>query len=434
MRIRNLVAAVMAAAALLAVAPAIASARKPCRVSINLSPHLIETGESVAIFGRLACRPHRGAARRVVKLLGHPADASGFGVIQSTTTDARGFYSFVTAGVQTNSSFYVRSRGARSGLRAVQVLAHVTINGPADDSQLFTGAPNKVTFTGTVTPAEEGALVVLQRQNAVGGNEWHRIDLGRVGPGGSYSITHAFAVPGDANIRVLVRSQRRTVPSPSEVLTYQISQAQNPHLTINASADPIAFGQSVTITGSAPGLALQPLTLLAHTAAQAAFAPVAEVKTDATGSYSFPAQSPVANTFYEVRGGGRLSAVLFEGVKDVLSAAVSPGTIRAGMSLTFSGTVAPDHSGHVIYLQRQNRTGDGFHIAEVGVVGPGSTYSLVYTVYDPGTNVFRVKIPGGPENEGAVSQPFTILVTPAPAPALRPESPSNSTLPPEGEV
>ena len=66
------------------------------------------------------------------------------------------------------------------------------------------------------------------------------------------------------------------------------------------------------------------------------------------------------------------------------------------IATTFSGTVAPDHSGHVIYLQRQNRTGDGFHVAEVGVVGAGSTYSLMYTVYDPGTNVFRVKIPGVP--------------------------------------
>ena len=39
---------------------------------------------------------------------------------------------------------------------------------------------------------------------------------------------HTFVVPGDANIRVLVRSQRRNAPSPSNVLTYEISQAQNP--------------------------------------------------------------------------------------------------------------------------------------------------------------------------------------------------------------
>jgi len=43
-------------------------------------------------------------------------------------------------------------------------------------------------------------------------------------------------------------------------------------------------------------------------------------------------------------------------------------------------------------------------------------------------------IPGGPENEGAASPPFTIAVTPAPAAALGPEAPDNSTLPSEGEI
>jgi hypothetical protein len=43
-------------------------------------------------------------------------------------------------------------------------------------------------------------------------------------------------------------------------------------------------------------------------------------------------------------------------------------------------------------------------------------------------------IPGGPDNEGAASPPFTIVVTPAPASALLPEGPGNSTLPSEGET
>ena len=51
---------------------------------------------------------------------------------------------------------------------------------------------------------------------------------------------------------------------------------------------------------------------------------------------------------------------------------------------------------------------------QVGYVLPGSTYSIVHQVYVPGTKVFRVDIPGGPDNGRAVSQPFTIQVTPAP--------------------
>ncbi len=117
----------------------------------------------------------------------------------------------------------------------------------------------------------------------------------------------------------------------------------------------------------------------------------------------------------------------------MLTAAVSQTTIQAGQSLTFAGSVAPDHTGHVIYLERQNASGSGFHVVKVGFVTIGSIYSIAHTVYEPGTKIFRVKIPGGPENEGAASTPFTVVVTPAAAAALTPEAPGNSSLPAEGQ-
>ena len=215
---------------------------------------------------------------------------------------------------------------------------------------------------------------------------------------------------------------------------YEISQAENPNFTIEASADPIPYGQSVTISGTAAGLVKGPVTLLAHTARQHGFAPVAEISTDGSGNYTFLPQSPVNSTYYKVKGGGKSSAVLYEGVKDVLTAEVSPSTIQAGQALTFSGTVAPDHSGHIIYLERQNASGTGFHVVKVGFVASGSTYSLVHRVYDAGTKVFRVKIPGGPENEGAASAPFTIVVNPAPLDTLVPEAPGNSSQPAVGQT
>jgi len=312
----------------------------------------------------------------------------------------------------------------------------------------LTGHPNRVTFTGTVNPADVGARVILQRQNALTGNEWRRIDSGTVGAGGAFTIVHRFIVPGDANLRAIVRSDGVNIPSESNVLTYEVSQAQNPELTISASADPISFGQSVTISGVAAIVANEPVTLLARTVRQHGFAPVAQVNVGSGGTYAFPAQSPVNSTFYEVTIAGRQcsppkgracsantsrSAVLYEGVKDVLTAAVSQSTIQAGRTLTFTGTVAPDHTGHIVYLERQN-VGDGnFHVVEVATVGAGSAYSIAHTVYAAGTKVYRVRIPGGPENEGAASAPFTIQVTPAPAAALTPEGPGNSGLPAEGE-
>lgn len=128
------------------------------------------------------------------------------------------------------------------------------------------------------------------------------------------------------------------------------------------------------------------------------------------------------------------SAVLYEGVKDVLTAEVSASTIQAGQALTFKGTVAPDHSGHVIYLERQNAAGTGFHVVQVGYVLPGSTYSIVHQFYVPGTKIVRIDIPGGPDDGRAVSQLFTIVVTPAPASAITPEAPGNSTQPAAGQT
>jgi hypothetical protein len=440
MRLRSLGAALAAAVSFFTLCQNVAWAQQRpspngrCRISINLAPRLIEAGEATLIFGRLRCgAAPGGAAGLTVRLMQRTAGTGEFHLVQTTTTDERGFYELQRAGVEYNSAFYVRSQGAASGPRAVKVLAHVTLVGPPDGSQLLTGPAHKVTFSGTVSPADVGARVVLQRQNADTGDDWHRIDHGVVGAGGGYSITHTFAVPGDANIRVLVRSQRRNAPSPSDVLTYEISQAQNPKLTINASADPITFGQNVTISGSAPGAPNTPLTLLARTAKQPGFAAVSETKTDGAGNYALPAQAPVANTFYQVRGANRASAILYEGVRDLLSAQVSANTIEAGQTVTFSGAVAPDHTGHVIYLERQDHASGDFHVVQVGLVGPGSTYSIVHAVFDAGTSVFRVKVPGGPENGGAVSAPFAIHVTPAPPAALKPEAPGNSTLPKEGQ-
>jgi len=467
MRSRMFIPAVTAVISLLVLLPSSALAhrhRSPngrCAIDMNIAPRQIVAGDPVVVFGRLRCANPTNAAGQEVKLFHHltGAPGSGYNYVQRTTTEANGFYEFSRADgvVETNRSWYVSARGARSAAKQIRVAAQVSLSGPAE-GQLQTGFANRVTFTGTVSPADVGARVILQRQNALTGNQWRRIDAGVVEAGGAtrgvFTITHTFIVPGDANIRVLVRSQGRNVPSTSEVLAYTVSQTQNAELSIQASADPIAYGEAVTISGKLANGANQPVTLLARTVHQQGFARVAQVDTNATGEYSFPAQSPLNSTFYKVQAAaGRLcgatvsavvpgqpcrapglsSAVLYEGVRDVLTAQASPTTIGAGQSVTFSGTVSPDQTGHAIYLERQNANGGGFHVIQVSYVEAGSTYSLVHRLYDPGTRVLRVYIPGGPGNQGAASQRFTIQVDPAPASTLAPEAPENTTLPPEGQ-
>jgi hypothetical protein len=453
MRSTKLNAAITAAAALLLLAPAGAVARghhpeinhkqghpgEGCRVRLNVAPHVLTAGETVLAYGQLTCRLATAEQGQTVTLYEHAVGAiGGYTAVGTTTTDEHGFYQLSPAPIASNSTFYVTAGAARSGSRLARVAAQVTLSGPTESSQILTalrtGRRNSVTFTGTVNPADDGAIVVLQRQNAITGNDWHRIQVGVVNPGGTFTIKHVFVVPGDANIRVLVRGSRRNIPSASNVLNYEISQAQNPNLTISSSADPISYGQSVTISGVAAGAPNMPVTLFAHTAHQGGFSPVAQTTTDASGNYTFPVQSPVDSTFYRVRGAGRSSAVLYEGVKDVLTAQVSATTLPAGQPLTFSGTVSPDHTGHVIYLERQNASGTSFHVVEVASIGAGSAYSITHTIYTVGTSVYRVKVPGDPQNGGTVSPNFTITTTPPMPSTLTPEAPGNSTQPSQGQI
>ena len=175
-------------------------------------------GDQVLVSGKLTCDRHANAAGQVVKLYEHTVGSAGYIPVQSTTTETNGGYEISPTGVETRTA---RSTSARMARRADTSgsgsLAQVTLSGPPEGTQLLTGAPNQVTFTGTVNPADVGARVILQRQNAITGNEWHRIGVGQVGAGGSYSITHTFRVPGDASIRVLVRSDKVNIPSESNV-------------------------------------------------------------------------------------------------------------------------------------------------------------------------------------------------------------------------
>ncbi len=408
-----------------------------CRVTIH-SPVRITAGESATVFGQLVCRRAVNTEGKTVRLFRRVPGVPGFTLEATTTTGAGGAYQFQLTGsvVENSGVWHVRSHGAESVNRSIRVAPQVTLEGPPEGTQILTGIANKVTFTGKVTPADIGARVVLQRQNALTGNEWHRIDIGVVEAGGGYSIPHTFLVPGDANLRVLVLSQGRNVPETSSPLTYEISQTQNKELTIEATPDPIFYGQSVVIGGTLAGVtASQPVTLLARTLHQHGFAPVAQIDTSSTGTYTFPAQTPVNSTYYKVQGDGKTSAVLFEGVKYVLTAEASATSLMEGQVVTFSGKVAPTPArpGHLIYLQRENASGTGFHVVRVGRVTAEATFSIPYQVFSLGTNVFRVYIPGGPDNGGTASQTFTVNVSPAPAAALK-EAPSNSSTPSEGST
>jgi hypothetical protein len=443
MRFLRLIPAAAALMGALAIAPPSASAFKHpsplgrCRVSINLAPQRIVANDPITIWGRLSCLRPAGAADRTVRLFQHVRGTPGLTYVQSVTTNANGFYEIEKAvgDVTTSRFFVVRSHGAQSAPREVLVEAEVNLSGPAEGTELYTGRANAVTFTGTVDPADAGARVILQRQNALTGDEWHAIDRGVVQSDGTFSITHAFRYPGDADIRVLVRSGAINIPSRSNVLTYEISQAQNPALTINSTADPITFGQSLTISGTLAGAdkQSQQVTLYARIAGQR-YAPIAQTTTNTEGVYSFGPESPGNSTFYRVQSAGERSAALYEGVRYLLTAQVSQTQVQADAPVTFSGAVAPGYAGGIVYLERKDAKGPGYHVIQVATITAGSTYTIEHRFYDAGTKTVRIFVPGNPLNAAAASQPFAIEVTPAPIAALVPENSTNSSQPSEGQV
>jgi len=115
--------------------------------------------------------------------------------------------------------------------------------------------------------------------------------------------------------------------------------------------------------------------LISNPRGQKPFTQVAEATTNGSGAYSF-VQKPLQNTTYEVASDTTKSAILVEGVKYVLTAGASATTIQAGQPLTVSGTVTPGQVGKVVYLERENAFGGGFHVADVGTVSAGSTYAV----------------------------------------------------------
>jgi hypothetical protein len=277
-----------------------------------------------------------------------------------------------------------------------------------------------MTFAGSVSPEQAGAVVVLQRESSNVSGNWFRIGVGEVGADGSYAIAHSFR-PGAITVRVLVRP-RRLLPGVSEPLSFELAQRQNPRLTIEASPASLSYGQALTLSGTAAGAPHEPVTLLARTR-RGRFSAVATAATDAGGKYTFAAGSPAQNTWYRVARRHTSSMTLLVRVKPLITAQVPSPTAGAGEALTFAGTIAPAQPGQAVLLERQNPSGVGFQVVDTGTLGAGGSYSIGHTMSGAGTQVFRVKLPGGAEQQAAVSPTLKVQVTAAAAAVLAPQPP-----------
>jgi len=421
MTLRNVVLAALLVVLVVAGSAVPAGAKAPTTLTINANPNPILAGEEVLIYGYL--KGPDNADQKVV-LHGQSLAGGTFAVKGRMVTNAEGFYSFVRADgiVTTSENWFVTSpppEGARSRTVHERVAALLSMAASATVGRT-NGGP--LEFSGQVGPGavHAGEAVLLQEQSGLSGGAWSTIGRGVIGTSGSYEITHTFRQPGDFNLRAWFRGDKRNSQTWSDPVTIAINQAENPTFTIFVSAPTVVFGGSVSVSGTvyAPGSSTVPLpatkvTLWGHPAA-ASYAPLTSTVTGPDGSYSF-AQVPSTNEVYQVRTtvvlpAQRKTSQVFEGVVDVVTLHASSTSPLVGETVTFTGAVSPDSTGHVISLE-QLGTDANFHVVETGHVGPGSAYAFTWTLSAPGPVAFRALVGGGRSNVSAASPTVTVAAS-----------------------
>ena len=425
MRLRFAVLASLLALAVGAISTAASAAPRHNRgLTINAIPHSINAGEGVVIYGRLKGDNVGG---KTIVLYHHLAGSHiGYTRIGVTTTDSRGFYEFTREEgvVETNRSWFALgpdNTHSRTVFERVAALVSTPV-----PSTTTPDTDHLVTFTGHVSPNHAFEHVLLQEQIG-SSDDWKTIKAGHLGPGSDYTLAYRFRIPGARDIRVAFPRDVRNTTGVSDSVSITVQQAQVPDFTIMSSKPIVAYGDSATISGvldkhstttAESGVAV---VLCSRTLDQSQFSCGTTTTTGNDGSYSFTV-TPTENALYQVRTSlppKRHSAVLFEGVRDVVTMAASSSTANAGQTVTFTGSVTPDKAGHVIYLQRKGSDGD-WHTVEVRLIRFNSTFDFRWTFGHPGADTFRARITGDKGNVGGASAPVTITVNPAPAATLPP--------------
>jgi hypothetical protein len=391
-------------------------------VSIHAVPQHIIAGEAVLIFGQLKGPDH---ANQVVTLYHRINPNPGFTVIGVTKTNANGQYEFTRQEgiVDTNREWFVRGPG-NTHSRTVRERVDALVSLAASSASGLTRHP--IVFSGHVTPDHSGGVVALQEQKG-SSDDWTTIKMARIGAGSNYTISHAWRVPGAYDVRVKFRGDARNTPAVSDIATVVIEQTEVPGFSINTSDPVVQNGQAVTISGvldspaSTTGEPNTSVSLFAKVPGTGG--PYRELNTTTTaadGSYSFANVASSTNELYLVRttfAPSRHTAVLFEGVQDVVTMSSSSSTSTVDGQIVFTGSVSPDKAGHSIYLQKLGSDGD-WHTVEVRFVNSASTFQFGWTFGTAGTKEFRARITGGPANVGGASAPVTIVVSQPPLTAL----------------
>lgn len=418
MRLRFTVLASALAAALAAV-PSLASAAPHHNrgLTIHAIPPSINAGDQVDIIGRLR-GPH--AAGQTVRLWHRINPQGHFTPLGTRTTDATGRYDFQRADgiVDSNRNWFVVGPGhTHSKVVHEHVAALVSIDPDPASGGVVNGLTRQpITFTGHVTPDHAGQIVKLQVSRDQGDN-WRTIGTARLTAGSDYSVSQAWRTAGPRQVRVVLPPDVRNTRGISDTVSVQIQQRQRTGFSIQSNDQVVPYGSSATISGTVdqPGSstpdARAGVTLYGHMPHHGPYKVLQRSTTDSKGNYSFSVQ-PGTNEWYVVKltYTPRIhSAALFQGIQDVVSM-TGPSSATVAQRVQFTGTVTPDKTGHVVYLQKLGAD-NRWHTVEVRHVGGGSTFAFGWTFGAAGAKQFRARILGGPVNVGGASTPVSVTVT-----------------------
>jgi hypothetical protein len=323
-----------------------------CELSLEASPETVMAGEPATLHGTLACPEGTAASGETIAI----SVTQRVGGVPSTselppaTTEEDGSFEVTTAPLIARSIFIAHSPLARHGARApVKVTPKVTLDGPA--------------AAGTQLVAHASSSTHTRRTR----------------------FTFAGTVdPAMMGTRVALQYQYASNGRGWHTVAFSRVGAGGRYSFVHA------FGSPGEVS----------VRVIAH--------PKGEL----------PAASEPLS--YEIVGATAHADAPFDGLALTLSP--PPSTVQAGATVTFSGTLAPAPTApsgtptsasptQVVYLERANPGGFGFHVVASATVSDGS-YALSYTFAHPGTAVMRVKAPAGAHT--GTSAPVTITVTAAP--------------------
>jgi hypothetical protein len=196
------------------------------KLTIFSSAAPLAYGQTTTISGVAAEAPVQ-----TVTLLAH-THGSNFAPVTTTTTDSGGNYSFV-AQAPTQSTYYLVSVGKTHSTTLYEgVQRTLTLDPPPAATQ----AGQPVTFSGVVTPGDEGQTVYAERENA-SGIGFHIVASATIGATG-FSIAHTFTNAGSYTMRIRVPGDPALQTATSAPFSFEVTPAAAAALTPEAPASP----------------------------------------------------------------------------------------------------------------------------------------------------------------------------------------------------